>query len=209
MSCWRPLSLSLALGVLGGCASQGLVIDPDAATLQRAPDAAPRLKAVVGYFIPETFRTTAVRSDIGSYYPYRDIEFAYRTMLSNVFETVYRVKSLSDTESMRAAGLQYLITPELSARSSSLGLLLGSPTSFTAELTSPVRCPNGLLLINPQVVGHATTDVREAVTDPGAAGRRAMEQALLQMQQALLATKLDPGTTAAACSAEVALSVTP
>ncbi len=213
-----PSALLVASAALSACALQPLVIVPDAPgptdlhAHAHAPadageheaEAAPKIKAAVGYFIPNAYRALQLRAGDGTAYtPYRDIELAYRKMLASVFDSVVRVDSLTDAEAIRAAGLQYLILPELSTGSTSLSVLPGMPATFMAELTSKVRCTNGLLLANPQAVGQSTTTMREAMIDRSAAGRRAMADALAQTQKLLREAKLDPGTTAATCAAEV------
>jgi uncharacterized lipoprotein len=187
----RPLALSLLVTALAGCASSNLVVTPDTAKLERTADSPPKIMATVGYFIPNQYRNAVVRSANGSasYYPYRDVEAAYRQMLSNVFARVVRVTSPDDFEAMAAAGIQYIIVPEMVTSSSASATLIVPASTFAVELTSNIRCPAGTLIANPQVVGQSSTDVYESFIDGGAAGRRAMGDALLKMQAALLETK--------------------
>ncbi|CAN5232519.1 hypothetical protein BH11PSE9_BH11PSE9_18240 [soil metagenome] len=192
-----------ALAALAGCASQPFAVVPDTSQLERAPDAPPKSKATVGYFIPNAYRQSEIKAigDAGSYFPYRDMEAGYRQVLGNLFEGVFRLEAFNDAEAIRAAGVQYIVVPELATSSVSSHTLTGSSSVFSVELTSNVRCPGGALIANPQVIAQSTGEMQESLLDKGAAGRRAMGEALAKAQKALAAVKLEADGAGSLCGA--------
>ncbi len=188
---------------LAGCASQPFVVAPDTSQLRREPDAPPRSKAIVGVLIPNAYRQSEIKAigDGGSYFPYRDIEAGYRQLLGNLFEGVFRLEAFDDVEAIRAAGVQYIVVPELVTSSVSSHTLAGGSSVFTVELTSNVRCPGGTLVANPQVIAQSAGEMQESLLDKGAAGRRAMGEALAKAQKALAALDLKADAAGSLCGA--------
>ncbi|CAN5894695.1 hypothetical protein BH11PSE8_BH11PSE8_39480 [soil metagenome] len=197
------LVLSSVLVTIAGCASQPFAVAPDTSLLERAPDMPPRRKVTVGLLIPSAYRQSDVKvvGDSGSYFPYRDIEAGYRQLLGNLFDGVFRLEAFDDAEAIRAAGVQYIVVPELVTSSVSSHTLTGSSSVFTVELTSKVRCPSGVLVANPQVIARSTGETQESLLDKGAAGRRAMGEALAKAQKALAGIELDAEGARSLCGA--------
>jgi hypothetical protein len=180
-------ALLAALAVFAGCASVDMVVAPDAAAFEPTVDAPAKIPATVGYFIADANRSAVTRTANGSvsFHPYRDLEPAYRAMLASVFEGVVRLDATSQPTPIRVGGVRYLISPELVTSVVPSGNALSPTTSFTVELTNSIRCPSGVLVGRVQVVAQSRTGLLESAVDEGAAGRRAIQEALMKMQHAM------------------------
>ena len=162
-----------------------------------------KIEASVGYHIPPTATTTEVTTAGGGgdnvrYFPYRDIEVGFQKILSNVFATVVKVASIGDAPDGKREAIDFVIIPELVTTSGGSGFFTWPPTSFTVDLTSNVRDNAGKLLTTVRVVGAGSAETGERLPEHGIAGRRAMEDALLKMQESLLESKVFGAKTDAA-----------
>ncbi|NRR31317.1 hypothetical protein HSX11_14115 [Oxalobacteraceae bacterium] len=193
------IKLSLAaitLALLGGCAHP-LMIAPDA-KFERAADAAPRAKAKVGYYIADSARAQTVESPGGggdkvTVTPYRDLETGFYKVLSNVFDGVTTLKSPNDKAEIDKNGLRYVLTPQVAVTSSSSSAFTWPPTDFSVDLSCAITDPAGQLLDTLKVTGTGKAEFSEFKTDHGLSGKRAMNDALLQLQQKLSDSKLVKG----------------
>ena len=129
--------------------------------------------------------------------PYRDLETGFYKMLTNVFDTVTTIKSLNDKDALAKAGTQYVIVPTVTPNSSSDSVVTWPPTSFTIDLVCAVSDVNGKAIASPRVVGTGNAEFSEFKSDFAIAGKRAMEDALLRMQQLLLETPIPAAGTQA------------
>jgi hypothetical protein len=177
---------------LFGCAHP-IVISPNTAKIVREPSSLPKIKANVGYFIPPEASNLEVTTPGGGgdnvrYYPYRDLEAAYQRMLLDVFDNVIKLKSASDSNELLKDEIEFTLVPDLITTSGSTGFFTWPPTNFTVDLTSKIRDASGKNVGNPRVIGNGqqTEGVLAFKGDFGLAGRRAMEDALMKMQHALL-----------------------
>ena len=176
-----------------GCMTMDMSIAPDIGKPERLADAPPKMAGTVGYFISTQDRSGVVRSANGrvAYHPYRDLEPGMRQMLGNLFEGVVRLDSLTDLDMIRGAGVRFIVEPRLSTSIGAPSQLLPPSSSFEVELTTTVRCPFSDVVASAQVLGRAKTQDAETIVDERAPGRRAMEDALAQMQAALSSARLD------------------
>ena len=198
----RFAQTGLFVVALTGCGTINIGIAPDTTEYDAPTDAALKIRATVGYFIPNQYRYGVVRTanGVASYYPYRDIEAGYRKMLASVFEGVVRLDSPTDPDAIAAAGVRYVIAPEMLTSLTAPNALTLTPTGFTVELTSNIRCPvTNVLVANPQVVGESDADIAESFYDESAAGRRAMSDAIRKMQKALRSSKLGSDAQGGLC----------
>ncbi len=187
------LKLSTALlvaAVLSGCAHP-VMIAPALAKLERRADAKPKIKANVGYVLndaqrSQTFETLGGGGDKVTSTPYRDLETGFYKMLTNVFNNVAILKKADDQDAIRTNQLSYLITPRVVPTSSSSSVLTWPPTDFSVDLTCDISDANGKLIDTKRVVGKGHAEFSEFKSDFGMSGKRAMEDALLQMQKVLL-----------------------
>jgi hypothetical protein len=186
-------TIGIILAVLMvGCAHP-IKVAPDIARLQRVSSTPPRVAANVGYYIPKEVRTVEITTQGGGgdnvrYYPYDDIEPGFEQILSNTFNGVLKLTSLDDLPSIARGGTEYIIQPVLVTTSGGSGLFTWPPTNFTVDLTCNIRDSSGKLFASPRVVGTGSAETGERLRDHGLAGKRAMEDALIKMQAAILET---------------------
>lgn len=188
--------LTAFLGVfLVGCA-HSIKISPDMSRLEPVSNAQPRLTAKAGYYIPPEVESIEVTTQGGGgdnvrYYPYRDMAVGFHKMLSNVFASVVKLASPTDRPTLDREGINYVIIPTMITASGGSGFFSWPPTNFSVDLTSQIRNVDGKLIASPRVVGMGQADTGERLSEPGIAGRRAMEDALLKMRSALLETDVN------------------
>lgn len=180
------------LALLVGCAHP-ISIAPDALVLGTLATAEKKIPKKVGFYIsPEALSLEVTTAGGGGdnvrYFPYRDMEAGYRSMLSGVFEGVVRVSKLNDSAEFQRGGLAYILSPEMITGSGSTGFLSWPPTNFTVDLTSKVQDNTGKTVGSPRVVGVGThTEGLLAMNGKhGISGERAMKDALEKMRAALL-----------------------
>jgi hypothetical protein len=194
MNITRLLAASLAL-LVAGCAHP-IDVAPNLAKLDRSSIADTRIPARVGYYIPASASSLEVTTPGGGgdnvrYFPYRDIEDGFKKMLSNVFEGVSRLTSIGDTSDAARDGIDFIVVPEVVTNSSSESFITWTPMSFSVDLTSSIRDKVGKLITTLRVVGTGrATEYGERLSDKGIAGRRAMEDALMKMQESFMEAKV-------------------
>jgi hypothetical protein len=181
----------IALANLIGCA-HSIDVSPNNSNIVRESNSTAKINAGVGYFIPLENLNLQVTTPGGGgdrvkYNPYRDMEAGYQTMLTNVFQKVVRVSSADSADEMSRSGVDFVITPDVITNSGSAGLFTWPPTNFSVDLTSTIRNSSGVTIAAPRVLGNGqVAGYSEFRSDFGLAGRRAMEDALIRMQAALL-----------------------
>jgi hypothetical protein len=176
-----------------GCAHP-IKVAPDITRLQRVSSTAPRVAANIGYYIPKEVSSVEITTQGGGgdnvrYFPYEDIEPGFEQILSNAFSGVVKLTSIADFASVARGGTDYIIQPVLVTSSGGSGLFTWPPTNFTVDLTCNIRDASGKLFASPRVVGTGSAETGERLHDHGLARKRAMEDALLKMQAAMLETK--------------------
>ena len=159
----------------------------------REPGSPPKLSNRIGYYIPDSARSLEVESGAGGgdkvkYFPYRELEPSFRAMLGNVFSSVAKIGDGADAKAMAEDNIGYIISPKVVTSSSSTSGVRWPPTNFTFELTCDVRTVDGKTIASPRVVGLGQYVIPTIIAgaDLGAPGKRAMLDALGQMQKLLL-----------------------
>jgi hypothetical protein len=185
----RLLALSVVL--ICGCAHR-ITIEPDIGKLALVPKVSQPIPIDVGYVIPPEASSLEVTTQGGGgdnvrYFPYRDIEPGFQSMLRNVFVSVEKMSSISANNP--TAHIDYVIVPTIVTSSGGSGLFTWPPTNFTVDLTCTIRDPAGVLVASPRVVGTGSAETGERLRDHAIAGRRAIEDALVKMQAAMLEVK--------------------
>lgn len=189
MNILKALSVAAIALVLAGCAHP-LQIAPDLAKIERSADAKPKIRANVAYYLNDELRkeektTPGGGGDKVTTMPYRDIEVGFYKMLSNVFENVTVLKQRPRDTPVQQSH-DYVIVPVVTPNSSSSSMMTWPPTQFTVDLSCDISSPDGTLLYRKQVVGQGNAEFDAFKTAPGLAGKLAMENALLKMQNQLL-----------------------
>lgn len=121
------------------------------------------------------------------YTPYKDTEVSYYKMLTNVFTNVTRLTTL-DKAQIAKDSINYIISPDIVTTSSSSSPFTWPPTQFDITLTSKITDPEGKVIAEPSVKGSGSATFSEFKSDFSLSGKRAAEDALLKMQEKLLAT---------------------
>lgn len=195
---------ALVVTSLFGCAHP-IVISPNTEKIERESSSLPKIKANVGFYISPEASNLEVTTPGGGgdnvrYFPYRDLETAFRQMLLNVFDNVKKLKSTSDNNELSKENIKFTLEPILITTSGSTGFFTWPPTNFTVDLSSKIRDISGKEIGNPRAIGNGqqTEGVLAFKGDFGLAGRRAMEDALMKMQRALLEFKYENSIAAAA-----------
>ncbi len=181
-------TLLFVLTLLAGCAHP-FVITPPLDSIAATPGAH-RIDKTVGFYVAPELRTAAVVTPGGGgdkvrYTPYKDTEAALYKMLNNVFTNV-TILQTDDAAANAKAGLSFVITPTLVTNSASSSAFTWPPTDFTMDLTCTVRDAAGQIVLSARVSGDGKTEFSEFKHDFAQAGERAVTDAVLKMQQALL-----------------------
>ena len=180
----------LGFALLSGCAHQ-IDIAPNISKIDRDLRTQPKIKQSVGYIIPEEIAALEITTSGGGgdkvrYFPYRDTETGFYKMLTNVFESVTKIKNAGDKEAIARNKIAYVVTTEISTNSSSPSPFTWPPTHFSVDMTCTIKDPEGKLIDTKKVIGEGHAEFDEFKSDHGLAGKRASEDALLKMQARLL-----------------------
>ena len=186
------LALLFAIAVTG-CAHP-IVISPDISKITVEADGNARpIERNVGYYISLAKRDSPVETPGGGgdkvkYYPYREIETGFYSVLSNVFSDVTLLKSETDVEGIAQTDLAFIIIPEIVTDSSSPSMLTWPPKRFSVKLTCNIKDKNGNVVATPSVTGEGQAEFDEFKHDFSLSAKRAALDALLKLQDALLKT---------------------
>jgi hypothetical protein len=173
---------------LFGCAHP-ITMNPDLAVVT-APAGAKVIDKKVAYFMPDALRTAEVTTPGGGgdkvrYFPYRDIEPGLYKALSEVFTSVTKMQSLTDTATLQANGISMLITPEITTNSSSDGAFTWPPTQFSVNLVCTITDANRKPLQTVRVSGEGAATFGEFKSNFSLAAVRASNDALAKLAKAL------------------------
>lgn len=149
----------------------------------------PRIERKVGLVLGAEDRQREVTSAGGggdklSYFPYRDLETGIYQALSQSFSDVSKVSGPTDPL-VKSEGLSYVVKPSIATTSWSQSLLTWPPTLFTVELVCPFIDSNGQTVTEIRVQGEGRAEFDEFKSDFSLAARRASEDALKKLIQAI------------------------
>lgn len=176
------------VATLSGCAHSINISPSMSAVNAKAAAVSLPIDANVGYFISQQNRQLEVTTPGGGgdnvrYYPYEALELGYREILSKTFRKV----SVANADAPSAKEqFDFIIEPTVITNSGSTGFFTWPPTNFSVDITNNIRDSSGKIIASPRVVGIGTADTGERISEHGIAGRRAMEDALIKTQGALL-----------------------
>ncbi len=164
--------------ILSGCAHQ-ISLNPDTEKLQVTEN---KSASVVGYYISEDdikkqVKTPGGGGDNVSYKPYKDTEAALYTVLSNKFENVYKLESLTDSTFLKDKKIEYVFIPTITTQSSSDSLFTWPPTEFTFTLNCKTLNNNGDIVWNSEVKGFGKAEFDEFKNNFSLSAKRATEEA--------------------------------
>lgn len=184
----KIFSSAVIIAALAGCAHP-IIMSPDIGKIEPAATIQP-IKKNVAYYIADDVRVKEVITPGGggdkvSYQPYRDIETAFYKMLTNVFGNVTKLKTPKDMDAISKNNIAYVITPQLVTDSSSPSPFTWPPTKFSVDLTCNIDDAAGNPVISKKVSGSGAAEFAEFKADFSLSAKRASQDALLKMQQAL------------------------
>lgn len=186
---------AVVVGVLSliGCAHP-IDIAPKMSTLEQGATSK-KIAKNVGYYISPEDRGREVTTPGGggdkvTYFPYRDLEPGLFKMLLNNFQDVQVLKSLDDRNLVASKKISYVIVPRIETTSSSGSAFTWPPTDFTVSLECRALSPNGDVIWQTTAKGEGKATFSEFKSDFSLAGRRASEQALLELEKQLRSSPL-------------------
>jgi len=172
--------------LLSGCAHQ-IQLNPKTDGLQISEN---MINKAVGYHISEVDRLKKVTTPGGggdkvSYTPYKDIETALYTVLSNKFSDVYQVKSLEDKAFIKDNAIELVFLPRIETNSSSSSLVTWPPTKFTINLFCKAIDAEGNTVWEKEISSEGKAEFSEFKSDYSLAARRATEKLFTQLADEL------------------------
>jgi hypothetical protein len=185
---WAWLSCAL---LLAACAHP-ITIAPDLGKL--AGPAAPVKPGAMGLYISADDKARQVTTPGGggdkvSYYPYRDLESGIYKILGNIYERVVLVLSPTDVDALAKSGVAVVARPQIFTQSSSSSVLTWPPTNFQVRLSCTFTDISGTTIAETSITGTGNAEFSEFKSDFSLAGKRAAEDALNNMQSAIIAEK--------------------
>lgn len=140
----------------------------------------------VGYYLSEIDKekyvvTAGGGGDKIGYYPYKELEIGFRSILLDNFKKVYKVKTLNDMDYLKNKDIKFIFTYKLNTTSSSESMMTWPPTNFSVLLDCKAIDSSGNKIWEDNVSGMGAASFSEFKSDFSLAGKRASEDALKKM----------------------------
>ncbi len=176
-----------------GCAHP-ITLSPDPASVDRK-DIGTKIAKNVGYYISAEDRVKEVTTPGGggdkvSYSPYRDLEPGLFKVLSNSFKEVHVLKAPDDKSTIASKNIAFVIIPKIETTSSSSSAFTWPPTEFTVSLDCRALSPTGQVVWQTTAKGVGKAEFSEFKSDFSLSGRRASQNALIELQKQIQASPL-------------------
>jgi hypothetical protein len=174
----------LASVLFSGCAHK-ISLDPSLSAI-RDTDIEQKVNINVGYYISQNNKELNVVTPGGGgdkveYFPYKDTESAFNTVLSKVFNRVYSLKSFNDKKFIESKNIKYIFTPTLTTNSSSESMFTWPPTKFTVALKCEAVNTEGSKVWEETVYEEGHASFSEFKNNFSLSAQRATEKAFLSM----------------------------
>lgn len=184
---WAGRLLSVAVVLMATGCAHPISLSPDFSKVTTAP--VQKLERKAGLVITEQNRAREVNTPGGggdklSYFPYRDLEVGLYQALSQVFADVSKVSGPQDPK-VKSEGLSYVVTPTINTTSWSDSAFTWPPTLFTVELSCAIVDAQGQAVTVVRVQGEGRAEFSEFKSDFSLSAKRASEDALKKLIQAL------------------------
>lgn len=181
------LGLLLVCAVAAGCAHP-ITLAPNLEAVSN-PDAT-RIPKTVALHVTNSQRALQLETPGGggdkvSYFPYKDLETGLYKALSEVFANVTAVSTVADKTALQAAGVNLVVTPEITTYSFSDSIVTWPPTKFGVTLTCAVTDVNGAPLTTVKVTGDGFAPFEEFKANYSLSAVRASNDALTKLIKAL------------------------
>jgi hypothetical protein len=144
----------------------------------------------VGYHIPPADYNRMVVTPGGGgdkvqYFPYKDIEPALKTVLSNIFSNVYSMSAPDDKALISSKDISFIFIPSIVTNSSSRASFTWPPTEFTVIIDCKALDASGKVIWQTSVKGESAVGIPDANRDFGLAGKIAVSKALTELKRAI------------------------
>lgn len=145
-----------------------------------------KIDIAVGYYISNEDKKLEVVTPGGGgdnimYLPYKDLEGALNTTLSQVFERVYSLSSINDKAKIKSKNIKYIITMNIMTNSSSTNFLIWPPTDFSIDLTCKATDTLNQPIWEETVSAKGHASATELINNFSLSAQRATEKAFLLM----------------------------
>lgn len=191
----RLFSILIALSLLSGC-THLLSVAPSLTDI-KPPPMASRSPKTVALYISNDLRNEEVATVGGGgwsgvFKPYKDLELSLIRLLKNNFVSATVLTEPPDTAELKRRGIDFLVTPRISAKLSPGSWAVWWPTDFTMTLQLSLADLNSGATVTKEVTGrgHFVLYLGSTIPDryESESGRQAAQEALLKMQRVLLET---------------------
>jgi len=184
----KKIIFLLPLLLLIGC-GHSINITPPLNTLDK--DGISKIDKNVGYFISkENFEkevtTPGGGGDKVKYFPYKESEPALNKILSNIFNHVYRVPSIADSQYITSNNISYIFTPEFETDSSSESMFTWPPTKFSITIDCKAVDNGGKVIWQTKATGEGNAVFDEFKHDFSLAAKRATKKAFAKLQNEII-----------------------
>ena len=146
-----------------------------------------RVEKNVAYFIsPKNLKKQVVTPGGGDkvkYLPYKESEPALRTILSNIFNNVYPISTLNDTQFIISKDISYIFIPNIDTNSSSRSIWIWPPSDFTVTLNCYAMDSSEITVWQTKINAEAHLGLPSVFKDHSLAGKVAIEKAFSILQR--------------------------
>ena len=170
------------LMLVTGCAHQ-IEINPNSQNITKIKK---KSSKVAGYFISKEDKQIKVTTPGGggdkiTYMPYRDIEAAFYSVLSDKYQNVFLIDAISNTAFIKDKNISIIFEPKIVTTSSSSSPFTWPATNFTVKLTTKVYDKNSNLIWEKTTDSEGVAEFDEFKSDFSLSSRRAVEKSLNQL----------------------------
>ncbi|MDA3915350.1 MAG: hypothetical protein PF690_00050 [Deltaproteobacteria bacterium] len=187
MNYFKRSIILLSLFLLIGC-GHSINISPPLNTLDK--DGIHKIDKNVGYFISKENIakeiTTPGGGDKVKYFPYKESEPALKKILSNIFDQVHRVPSVTDLQFITSNNISYIFTPEFKTDSSSESMFTWPPTKFSIIIDCKAVDKAGIVLWQTKITSEGNAEFAKFKHDFSLAAKRATKKAFTKLQDEII-----------------------
>lgn len=133
----------------------------------------------VAYYLPKEKENIYLISGGGGgdsvgYFPYKETESSFRTVLNNLFDKVYKIDTFPSKEFLRKNNIKYVFYYEIETQSFSNSSFTWPPTNFIVNLKTTARDENNDSFWEDALNSQGFASFNEFNGDFGLSGKRAI-----------------------------------
>ncbi|MEA2019061.1 MAG: hypothetical protein U9N59_11490 [Campylobacterota bacterium] len=141
-----------------------------------------KLNLNVGYYISNSDRNKEVITPGGGgdrvdYTPYKDVEVAFKTVLSKKFNNVFSLASINDKNFINTNNIKYVFVPKITTNSFSPSMFTWPPTKFTFNLICKATDTKGNVIWSETILSEGYAEFEEFKNNFSLSAQRATEKA--------------------------------